>query len=203
LLDGPRPAGAATAPDQALAERLRRRDGSALAALYDQYGSMVYAIALRIVRVGADAEEVTQEVFLYAWEKAALFDSTRGTLLAWLATKARSRAIDRLRQHKSQERREDALARSLEPLAALSAPRSGPEHEFALAEARHVVRRALDQLPPAERETIEIAYFEGLSQSEIAARTNTPLGTVKTRMRQGLLRLRAAMGPLLAEESAS
>ncbi len=191
----------ATAPDQALAERLRSRDGSALAALYDLYGGVVYAIALRIVRSGADAEEVTQEVFLYAWEKAALFDSNRGTLLAWLSTKARSRAIDRLRQHRSQERREEALAR--EPLTALPAPRSGPEHDLSLAEARRVVRRALDHLPQAERETIEIAYFEGLSQSEIAARTNTPLGTVKTRMRQGLLRMRAAMGPLLAEESPS
>ena len=129
------------------------------------------------------------------------FDIQRGSLIAWLATKARSRAIDRLRERQSRARRHEALAQ--ETQIELPAPASGPERELALSECRTIVRRALDQLPPEQRETIEIAYFEGLSQSEIAARTNTPLGTVKTRMRQGLLRLRAAMGSRVAEEALS
>jgi len=187
--------------DQMLAERLKARDGSALSALYDLYGGVVYSIALRILRSRGDAEEVTQEVFLYAWEKAGLFDATRGSLLAWIGTKARSRAIDRLRHHQSLERRREVLAR--ETLADLPAMRPGPDRALSVAEAREVVRRALDQLPKEQRDPIEIAYFEGLSQSEIAARTNTPLGTVKTRMRQGMLRLRAAMASSLAEESPS
>jgi len=184
-----------------LAERLKRRDGSALAALYDEYGGAVYSIALRILKSGSDAEEVTQEVFLYAWEKADQFDIHRGSLIAWLATKARSRAIDRLRERQSRTRRHEALAQ--ETQFELPPPAPGPERELSLTESRTIGRRALDQLPPEQRETIEIAYFEGLSQSEIAARTNTPLGTVKTRMRQGLLRLRAAMGSRIAEEALS
>ena len=187
--------------DRMLAERLKSRDGSALGALYDSYGSVVYAIALRILRSGSDAEEVTQEVFLYAWEKADHYDAGRGSLIAWLATKARSRSIDRLRERQSRDRRHEALAQ--ESLADFPPPAPGPERELSLAESRTIVRRALDQLPPEQRETLEIAYFEGLTQAEIAERTRTPLGTVKTRMRQGLLRLRAAMGSRLAEESLS
>ncbi len=182
-----------------LAERLKSRDGSALAVLYDLHGGVVYSVALRILRSTGDAEEVTQEVFLYAWEKADLFDAKRGSLRAWLGTRARSRAIDRLRHHRSQERRREALAR--ESSADFPASMASAEREGSAATTRDMVRRALDQLPKEQRETIEIAYFEGLSQSEIAARTQTPLGTVKTRMRQGMMRLRAAMGGLLAEES--
>jgi RNA polymerase sigma-70 factor, ECF subfamily len=184
-----------------LAERLARRDGSALAVLYDQYGSAVYSIALRILRSAGDAEEVAQEVFLFAWEKAEQFDPTRGSLIAWLGTKARSRAIDRLRERQSRDRRHEALAQESQFEPPLPAP--GPERELSLTESRTLVRRALEQLPREQREALESAYFDGLTQSEIATRTSTPLGTVKTRMRQGLLRLRAAMGSRLAEESLS
>jgi RNA polymerase sigma-70 factor (ECF subfamily) len=186
-------------PEARLVERLRARDGEALSRLYDQYGAIVFAIARRIVRSSGDAEDVTQEVFLYAWERAHLFDPDRGTLLTWLGTLARSRGIDRLRHRKSQDRRKDALSRAA---ATEPVPRAAdPRRELDLIEARERVRDALDQLPREQREPIEIAYFEGLTQSEIAERLQKPLGTIKTRMRQGMLRLRETLMPILAEES--
>jgi RNA polymerase sigma-70 factor (ECF subfamily) len=188
-------------PELRLVERLRAREGEALSQLYDQYGPIVFAIARRIVKSGGDAEEVTQEVFLYAWERAHLFDPARGTLLSWLGTLARSRGIDRLRHRKSQERRKDALSR--EVATELPTRESDPRRELDLIEARDRVRDALEQLPPEQREPIEIAYFEGLTQTEIADRLQKPLGTIKTRMRQGMLRLREAMLPLLVEEGSS
>jgi RNA polymerase sigma-70 factor, ECF subfamily len=153
-------------------------------------------VALRIVRVPGDAEEVTQEVFLYAWEKAALFDKERGSLVTWLGTMARSRGIDRLRQQRSQERRKEAVTRNPTPGRAPA----GPELEASLNERSALIRSALEGLPPEQKEAIEIAYFEGLSQSEIAARLGTPLGTVKTRIRQGMIRLKSAVGPVLNME---
>src|SRR4030095_9443487 len=130
-----------------LAERLKRRDGSALAALYDSYGSVVYSIALRILRSGGDAEEVTQEVFLYAWEKADHYDAGRGSLIACLGTRAGSRSIDRLRERQSRDRRHEALAQ--ESLSDFPPPAPGPERELALAEAPAFVRRAPRE-PPAQ-----------------------------------------------------
>lgn len=186
--------------DRRIAERLRAGDGAALAELYDRYGGLVYSVVLRIVRSAGDAEDVTQEVFLYAWEKSPAFDPSKGTFATWLGTLARSRGIDRLRRRQSQERRHTALG--LETAADPPViPR--PDRAVGLSEARLLVQRALDGLPPEQREPIEIAYFEGLSQSEIAARLSTPLGTIKTRMRQGMIRLREAMTPLLAGESST
>lgn len=188
----PAPTGSLEADSQ-LALRLKARDGSALSELYDRFGGMVYSLAFRIVKVPGDAEEVTQEVFLYAWEKSALFETDRGGLATWLGTLARSRGIDRLRRQKSQERRKEAMAR--EPAAAR--PAVSPDYEALLNEKSAVIRSALAALPADQRQAIEIAYFEGLSQSEIAARLNAPLGTVKTRIRQGMLRLKSAIGPVL------
>jgi RNA polymerase sigma-70 factor (ECF subfamily) len=167
--------------------------------LYDLHGGAVYSVARRIVGTEGDAEEVTQEVFLYAWEKSDRFDAARGSMLAWLLTLARSRAIDRLRQRRSQDRRREGLTREVE--IDLPAAGASPERMLDLVVAREAVKRALDGLPREQREPIEIAYFEGLSQSEIATRLEAPLGTIKTRMRQGMMRLRDAMRPLLAEES--
>jgi RNA polymerase sigma-70 factor (ECF subfamily) len=182
--------------DRQLALRLQARDGAALSELYDRFGRIVYSLALRIVKVPGDAEEVTQEVFLYAWEKAGLFDTSRGGLVTWLGTLARSRSIDRLRQQKSQERRKEAVAR--DPVG--GRPAASPDLEASLNERSALIRSALSGLPADQREAIEIAYFEGLSQSEIAARLKTPLGTIKTRIRQGMIRLKSAIGPVLNME---
>lgn len=190
------------APDELesrLVDRLLARDSKALSALYDLYGNIIYSMARRIVRSPGDAEEVTQEVFLYAWEKADRFDPSRGSLLTWLGILARSRGIDRLRQQQSQQRRKDGL--SIDQASELPARESDPDRELDLLETRHLVQEALGQLSKEQREPIEIAYFEGLTQTEIATRLDKPLGTIKTRMRQGMIRLREAMLPLLTEES--
>lgn len=172
-----------------LARRLAAGDSEALADLYDAHAAAVYSLALRITRVPADAEDVTQDVFTQAWRQAARFDVARGNLAAWLLMMTRSRALDCLRR----ARRRPALA--LETAAAHAIPDASPcvdliavTHEEA---AR--TRAALAALPDDQRRPVELAYFEGLTHSEIAARTSTPLGTVKTRIRSAMQQLRTAL----------
>jgi RNA polymerase sigma-70 factor (ECF subfamily) len=167
-------------PSHRLLQRLAAGDAGALAEFFDRHAGLVNALALRILRDGADAEDVVQEVFLQAWRQAERFDPRRGTIEAWLCTIARTRALDRLRRKAS--RRED-------PAEAAPAPTLGPRPVETLA-----VRDALRSLSPDQRHALELAYYEGLTQSEIAARLQVPLGTIKTRIRTGLMRLRAALG---------
>jgi RNA polymerase sigma-70 factor (ECF subfamily) len=171
---------------------LRARDPAALERLYRQHGGLVHGLALRILQDGAEAEEVTQDVFLYVWQHAERFDPARGSLASWLVTLARSRGIDRLRSRGSRERRREGLKREVDADLAAHEPADPLQHALA-AERRTRVRRALALLPPEQRSALEIAYFEGLSHSEIAARLQAPLGTVKTRIRQGMIRLRDAL----------
>jgi RNA polymerase sigma-70 factor (ECF subfamily) len=174
-----------------LAAGLRGRDPRALAALYEQHAPLVHGLALRMLMDAAAAEEVTQDVFLYVWQQAARFDATRGSLAAWLVTLARSRSIDRLRARASQARRIEGLARTT---TSELPPATGALDGMLAQERQGRVRSALAMLPAEQRQALEIAYFEGLSHTEIAARLGAPLGTVKTRIRQGMLRLRAALG---------
>lgn len=158
---------------------------AALERFYDRYVPLVYRLVLRIVRNRADADEVVQEVFLQAWRSASRYDPSRGTPEAWLVTLARTRAIDALRAaQRVGGRVEVALVHEIadpEPGRAARLPE------------RHGVTGALGGLSPAQRELLELAYYEGLTQTEIAARTGLPLGTVKTRIRTGLERLREAL----------
>ncbi len=153
-----------------------------LGELFDRHASRMKALALRIVRAPAEAEDVVQEVFVQAWLQASRFDPRRGNVLAWLSIMARSRSLDRWRRRTT--RRETAVsgAQELETLAA------GGDDLTAWA-----TKSALSDLPADQREPLELAYWEGLSQSEIAERLNLPLGTVKTRMRTGLKRLRESL----------
>lgn len=164
-----------------LVARLAAGDAQALAEFYDRYAGLVNGLALRILRDAADAEDVVQEVFLQAWRQADRFDAQRGTPEAWLCTIARTRALDRLRRRAS--RRED-------PPEAAPAHAETPRPVEALS-----VRAALAALSDGQRRALELAYFEGLTQTEIAARLDEPLGTIKTRIRTAMMRLREALGP--------
>ena len=148
--------------------------------LYDRYSSIVYAVALRVLGDTGAAEDVLQEVFLQLWRNPGAFDSSRGNLGAWLAVIARNRAIDGLRKRRPETDIADVLV-SVEPDMAGEAERT---------RAIEKVRAALGTMPAAQRSALEMAYFEGLTHIEIAAKTGEPLGTIKTRIRTGLLALR-------------
>lgn len=173
-----------------LIHALASGDEQALAQIYDAHGGAVYALGLRITREPANAEEVTQEVFLQAWRSAARFDAARGNLAAWLLVMARTRALDRLRRDKRRP------AESTEPSALDRIPNASPGVDVVAATNQEAARArtALAALPREQREAVELAYFEGLTHSEIATRTAQPLGTVKTRIRSAMQQLRAALG---------
>ena len=186
-------------PDSELVSRMTAGEDAALGDLYDRYGKMVYALALAIVREPADAEEVVVDAFGQAWRQAASFDPSRGSVGAWLATIARSRALDTIRARGRRVRaHERAALFSDEGLATpVATAGSDPARRVERTEARRLVSQALAALPGPQRTAIELAYFEGLSQSEIAERLAEPLGTVKTRIRTGMEKLRGLLGPLL------
>src|SRR5262245_15888866 len=175
-------------PDEAIARAIAAGEGSALALAYDRHGALVYGLARRILRDAPAAEEIVQDVFLELWRRASLFDPRHGTLPAFLVTLARSRAIDRLRS-----RRSSRAAEGSSDLGRLADEGLPPLEFVSTEDARTEVLRALGTLPEEERLVVELAYFEGLSQSQIAERTGTPLGTVKGRARNALRRLRAAL----------
>lgn len=190
-----------TIPDDArLAERLAGGDERALAELYDRTSPTAYALALAMLRDPADAEEAVADTFAQVWRTAGSFDASRGSLAAWVNTITRSRALDRLR---ARRRRGSALERAaLESEEGLSLPLAELDPVDARVERSEVgavVRQSLAALPEAQRRVIEMAYFGGLSQSEIAAALREPLGTVKTRTRAGMEKLRQALSPLRAE----
>ena len=162
-------------------QRIASGEPGALAELYDRFAGLVHGLSLRILRDPADAEDVVQEVFVQVWRQAGSFDPGRGSLQAWLCMIARSRALDRLRRRSA--RRED-------PEDEAPAPGDSPTPEHTLA-----VRKALLALPEEQRRALELAYYEGLTQSEIAQRLGHPLGTVKTRIRSAMIRLREVLEP--------
>ncbi len=172
------------ARDRMCVERMRAGDTRALEELYDRHNGLLYSVVMRIVRSGADAEEVLQEAWLQVWKGAATYNAARGTVGAWLVTVARSRAIDRIRSEASRQRAVQA--------AGIDSPPSPTEDASANAAHRQMserVGRALEKLGPQHRHVLELAYFGGLTQGEIAERLNAPLGTVKSWTRQALLRL--------------
>jgi RNA polymerase sigma-70 factor (ECF subfamily) len=169
-----------------LIRRMAGGDRHAFGAFCDAYAPLAFGLIRRILRNAAEAEEVLQEVFLELWASAHTYDPARGTPEAWVVMRARSRGIDRVR---SIRRKGEGLAQ----LAGGTVADPGPD-PASRAEGREAVRGALGRLPPSQQEVIELAFFGGLTQSEIASRVQQPLGTVKTRMRLGLEKLRELVG---------
>ena len=195
---GPAPAG-----DTQLIARAAGGDEQAMGTLYDRYGEMLYAVAYRIVGQRADAEEVVLDTFAQAWRDATRFEASRGSVAGWLTTIARSRALDLVRA-RSRRDRITATAAADRPDGAPAMggwqedPSAGVDH----TERRAHVQLALGMLSPPQRRAIELAFFEGLSQSEIAERLQEPLGTIKTRVRLGMQRLREYLRPFYFERGA-
>jgi RNA polymerase sigma-70 factor (ECF subfamily) len=186
--------------DGELVARAASGDERAIGALYDRYAAVLYAVAFRILRERADAEEVVLESFAQAWRDAARFDDARGSVAGWLTTIARSRALDSVRARSRRERAASAAAHEgVELTPAVGEFQSDPARLIELDERRRQVRAALAALTPPQRQAIELAYFEGLSQSEIAERLHEPLGTVKTRVRLGMQKLRESLRPFFFE----
>ena len=174
--------------DVELLKAIAAKDEAALGRLYDGYRLILFGVLMRILNNREEAEDVLQEVFLQVWRRAADFDENRGRPFTWLVTLARSRGIDRLRSLASRER-----------VAVASAAESAEEVSDAASDAIRSERvgalnSALADLPDEQRRPLVLAYFDGLTQSEIAAKLGVPLGTVKTRMRTGMIRLREAFG---------
>ncbi|MGH7235848.1 MAG: sigma-70 family RNA polymerase sigma factor [Nitrospiraceae bacterium] len=165
-------------------------DQAALAALYDRTSSQVYGVALKILGDREAAEEVTLDVYTQVWRQAHKYDESRGTPGGWLMMLARTRSIDRYRAGYA----ERGKLQPLETAALFASEEMDPEQQAAAQERQQVVREALKALSPEQREAISLACFWGLSHSEIADKLKLPLGTVKTRIRQGMIKLRELLG---------
>jgi RNA polymerase sigma-70 factor, ECF subfamily len=175
--------------DEAIVERIANGDRAAMAELYDRYVHAVFSLAYRIVTLPADAEDVVQEVFTQAWRQAVRYDATRATAAGWLLNITRTRAIDRVRANRTRQR----VSGSDDQIESAPATNEDQEQRAIDGERAARVRAALASLGQAQRKAIELAYFGGLSHGEIAAKLQEPLGTIKTRIRSGLLKLREAL----------
>jgi RNA polymerase sigma-70 factor (ECF subfamily) len=184
-----RPADATQVADLEALRRIADGERDQLVVLYDHHARAVHSLALRMLGSQADAEEITQEVFVQAWRQATRYDASRGTVIAWLLMITRSRAIDRLRGRPpiADKPADEGVVKWLAESS------DGPEAQAVTAEQVERVRRALASLPRLQRVAIELAFYEGLTHNDVAAQLEQPLGTIKTRIRLGLLKLRDAM----------
>ena len=168
-----------------LLSAIRSGDGQAMAQLYEHYSAIVYSVALRVLGDTAAAEDILQEVFMQLWRSPEVFDASRGSLPGWLAVVARNRAIDSLRKRRPESDINEVVV-SIEPDLASRAEYS---------RARETIRGVLGGMSAPQRAALEMAFFDGLTHTEIAAKTGEPLGTIKTRIRAGLVTLRKAFNP--------
>ena len=187
--------------DRDLIARAAGGDEAAIAQLYDRYATVLYTVAYRIVGERADADEVVVEAFAQAWREAARFEPGRGSVAAWLTMIARSRALDLVRARARRERiTGTAAADTPDQPPAMGAWQGDPADSLDRTDRRQQVLAALGELSPPQRQAIELAFFEGLSQSEIAERLKEPLGTVKTRVRLGMQKLRDRLRPVFFDQ---
>ena len=176
-------------PDSDLIARMTAADESALSALYDRYAPLLCGVLMRILNDHQAAEEVLQDVFLQLWNQPGRFDASRGSLPAWLLVIARNRAISRRRGRRDRELLEEEEG----DFAGTFVSAENIEDEAARSQRARSIAAALEKLPQEQRQAVELAYFEGMTQSEIAARTGAPLGTVKTRVRTAMQTLRQSL----------
>ena len=167
---------------------IQKEDPESLSQLYDRYSGIIKALILRVVHNDAEADDLLQEIFMEIWNQAKNFSAQKGKPLGWMVTLARRRAIDGLRKKQAYARAEERLQNETEqqPDAWVL---NTTEAEINLGDRRVIIRQVIDSLPPPQQEAVELAFFRGMSQREIAAKTNTPLGTVKTRLELGLKKI--------------
>ena len=180
-------------PATYLIQQVAQQDREAFSQLYDRFSNLVFTLAMRMLRVRSDAEDLLQEVFVQVWRQAENYSAERGSPEAWIINIARSRAIDKIR---SIRRMQKSFVLTDDPARAESP--ENVESSAAESETRLTMNSALANLPDPQRKVLELAYFDGLTQNEIADRLAEPLGTVKTRMRSGIQKLREILGTQLA-----
>ncbi|MDX2080787.1 MAG: sigma-70 family RNA polymerase sigma factor [Terrimicrobiaceae bacterium] len=181
--------------DIALIRKIGMGDRPSFEMFYQRYSNLVYSTAFRVLNNASDAEDVTQDVMFMIWEKSPMYDPARGKPITWAVTMTRNKAIDRLRSVQRRFRLQDEVEREANPQDFVQERR--PVDELDAMEKGNIVRTAVMKLSREQREVIEMAYFGGLTQQEIAARLDEPLGTVKARIRRGMLRLKKMVGPAL------
>src|SRR5213593_1514409 len=171
-----------------LMKAIQAGDPDALSQLYDRYNGILKALILRVINNEAEADDLLQEIFMEIWNQAKNFSAQKGKPLGWMVTLARRRAIDGLRKKQAYSRAEERLQSETEqqPEAWVH---NTTETEISRGDTRQLIRKVIDSLPPPQQQAVELAFFQGMSQREIAAKTNTPLGTVKTRLELGLKKI--------------
>jgi RNA polymerase sigma-70 factor (ECF subfamily) len=176
--------------EQTLLARVARKDAGAFESLYDRFGRPVYSVAMKMLRDQAAAEEVTQDVFLSLWRTAGQFDPRKSAARTWILSMAHHKAVDAVRRRR---------VRAAEPLTESMVDDPDVAGQALRAVEAERVREALGALSESQRQALALAYYEGLTQQEVAARLGVPLGTIKTRMRDGMLKLRESLGPQMLE----
>jgi RNA polymerase sigma-70 factor (ECF subfamily) len=184
---------AATASDIDLVALLREEPATGIALLYDRYGRLVFSVALRVVQERGAAEEITQDVFMRCWRSLDRYQPSQGSLISWLLSITHNRAIDELRSRRGKDARREVPDDDLQPQAVID-----PGFDGALL--RGEIQQALRALPPAQRDVIELVFWNGLTRREIAEHLSLPLGTVHTRLRLGMDKLRESLRQLLTDE---
>jgi RNA polymerase sigma-70 factor (ECF subfamily) len=174
--------------DLELMQGIQQGEADALSELYDRYNGIIKALILRVIHNEAEADDLLQEIFMEIWNQAKNFSAQKGKPLGWMVTLARRRAIDGLRKKQAYARAEERLQSETEqqPEAWMH---NTTETEISRGDTRELIRKVIDSLPLPQQEAVELAFFQGMSQREIAAKTNTPLGTVKTRLELGLKKI--------------
>jgi RNA polymerase sigma-70 factor (ECF subfamily) len=184
--------------DLELMKAIQAEDPDALSQLYDRYNGILKALILRVIHNEAEADDLLQEIFMEIWNQAKNFSSQKGKPLGWMVTLARRRAIDGLRKKQAYARAEERLQNETEQQPDAWA-HNATEEEILLSDTRDLIRNVIAGLPPAQQEAIDLAFFRGMSQREIASKTNTPLGTVKTRLELGLKKIYDGLKELKGE----